>query len=744
MLLVELESYNRQTTGYEFVSVAINGQNFLPSLDGEDGCILNPDACAKFKYYTQTVASIWPPAGPALGTTDVRVSGEFSPGYDGVPTSAQCLYTPPTGAADAQTSVLKALEPLVVECEAPLLPEANNNTAVDQRMGVALNGAYVADDSADYVAIRNVCPANVVGNYQQFGQYRHAVHSVEPTGGPVGGGTTVTIRGEGFTPITTPSLDPPMLSASVRCLWSCTPRDAAFFSQRVCSERGVAAAPLLTRPVSVTNDEIICDTPPRASAGLASLALALNVYDAVGATCDDKLHNGDEAGVDCGGASCAPCAPSCYDGVQNGEETGVDCGGGHATADGYTHCPYCIPACDAPGADGQDCLLPALSRVEPASAPSGHATLLTVHGEGFRKAGELITYTKQVLGRDVEFTHNALPRCTFSSHGNRYETPATVHNSSFITCRAPLGNLVGCYTLLVSLDVCDFHADVLASCPASKQEGLAYSYVPTTQYAGYTSDAYAYEGDFIHSGLQFKFYDHPAPTFAGRALWGASRLVDVVPKAGFDLGARAVVNIGAAVIKVEGGGPLLGGTELTISLADLVKSNAELRRQLRRHTQLRHAVVHGRHARRRRRRLDHETGHDGASPFLALEALDASLAANLSRCAFGDPPYTAPLNLTADTIVCRAPPKAEAGVVPIRVSLNGQQFFETGLDFQYYAHPTLSSIYPAGGVTVGATPVTLYGEGFRRFRPAKRVQRCSWGRAGSGARHDARACSPTQ
>ena len=114
------ESYNRQTTGYEFVSVAINGQNFLPSLDGEDGCILNPDACAKFKYYTQTVASIWPPAGPALGTTDVRVSGEFSPGYDGVPTSAQCLYT-----ADGRRrrADLSALEPLVVECEAPL-PEA--------------------------------------------------------------------------------------------------------------------------------------------------------------------------------------------------------------------------------------------------------------------------------------------------------------------------------------------------------------------------------------------------------------------------------------------------------------------------------------------------------------------------------------------------------------------------------------------------------------------------------------------
>ena len=53
------------------------------------------------------------------------------------------------------------------------------------------------------------------------------------------------------------------------------------------------------------------------------------------------------------------------------------------------------------------------------------------------------------------------------------------------------------------------------------------------------------------------------------------------------------------------------------------------------------------------------------------------------------------------------PPKAEAGVVPIRVSLNGQQFFETGLDFQYYAHPTLSSIYPAGGVTFRVSSVLL-------------------------------------
>ncbi len=43
-------------------------------------------------------------------------------------------------------------------------------------------------------------------------------------------------------------------------------------------------------------------------------------------TCTDGIQNGDETGIDCGGASCAPCV-SCNDGVQNGDETGVDCGG---------------------------------------------------------------------------------------------------------------------------------------------------------------------------------------------------------------------------------------------------------------------------------------------------------------------------------------------------------------------------------------------------------------------------------
>ncbi|WP_299276881.1 T9SS type A sorting domain-containing protein [uncultured Psychroserpens sp.] len=54
-------------------------------------------------------------------------------------------------------------------------------------------------------------------------------------------------------------------------------------------------------------------------------------------TCDDGIQNGDETGVDCGGASCPTCPETCDDGIQNQDETGVDCGG--------ASCPAC-PAAD--------------------------------------------------------------------------------------------------------------------------------------------------------------------------------------------------------------------------------------------------------------------------------------------------------------------------------------------------------------------------------------------------------------
>ncbi len=62
-------------------------------------------------------------------------------------------------------------------------------------------------------------------------------------------------------------------------------------------------------------------------------------------TCNDGIQNGNETGIDCGGTDCPACevASTCDDGIQNGDETGIDCGG--------TDCPACEtePTCSAPG-----------------------------------------------------------------------------------------------------------------------------------------------------------------------------------------------------------------------------------------------------------------------------------------------------------------------------------------------------------------------------------------------------------
>jgi len=49
--------------------------------------------------------------------------------------------------------------------------------------------------------------------------------------------------------------------------------------------------------------------------------------DGVVATCFDGFKNGDETGIDCGGAICVSCNTFCEDGLLNGDEMAIDCGG---------------------------------------------------------------------------------------------------------------------------------------------------------------------------------------------------------------------------------------------------------------------------------------------------------------------------------------------------------------------------------------------------------------------------------
>jgi len=73
-------------------------------------------------------------------------------------------------------------------------------------------------------------------------------------------------------------------------------------------------------------------------------------------TCSDRIQNGNELGVDCGG-DCLNC-PTCIDGIQNGNEEGVDCGGDcsvpcHCVNDIKDGNEYCMDC----GGDCPDCII---------------------------------------------------------------------------------------------------------------------------------------------------------------------------------------------------------------------------------------------------------------------------------------------------------------------------------------------------------------------------------------------------
>ena len=64
-------------------------------------------------------------------------------------------------------------------------------------------------------------------------------------------------------------------------------------------------------------------------------------------TCDDKIKNQGEEGVDCGGP-CPPC-PTCFDGIKNQGEEGIDCGGP------CPPCPSCSDGIKNGDEEGVDC-----------------------------------------------------------------------------------------------------------------------------------------------------------------------------------------------------------------------------------------------------------------------------------------------------------------------------------------------------------------------------------------------------
>ena len=74
-------------------------------------------------------------------------------------------------------------------------------------------------------------------------------------------------------------------------------------------------------------------------------------------------------------------------------------------------------------------------------------------------------------------------------------------------------------------------------------------------------------------------------------------------------------------------------------------------------------------------------------------------------------------------LVCHAPPSSNINeAVPIKLSLNGVDFIDTGATFSYYNPPQVSDIFPKSGSMSGGTEVYLIGENFSNITTAAQTK----------------------
>lgn len=74
-------------------------------------------------------------------------------------------------------------------------------------------------------------------------------------------------------------------------------------------------------------------------------------------------------------------------------------------------------------------------------------------------------------------------------------------------------------------------------------------------------------------------------------------------------------------------------------------------------------------------------------------------------------------------IVCYSPPNDNiAAALPVKVSLNGVDFVDSGFTFSYYTEPVLSGLLPASGPYEGGTQVFLKGNLFSNITDSNVVK----------------------
>jgi len=83
------------------------------------------------------------------------------------------------------------------------------------------------------------------------------------------------------------------------------------------------------------------------------------------------------------------------------------------------------------------------------------------------------------------------------------------------------------------------------------------------------------------------------------------------------------------------------------------------------------------------------------------------------RCRMQVRSATAVARVVSDgQLECTAPAASGEGVRVVEVSMNGQQYSSSGVEYTYRSAVVISSVWPLAGASEGGTPVTLTGRGF--------------------------------
>ena len=78
----------------------------------------------------------------------------------------------------------------------------------------------------------------------------------------------------------------------------------------------------------------------------------------------------------------------------------------------------------------------------------------------------------------------------------------------------------------------------------------------------------------------------------------------------------------------------------------------------------------------------------------------------------------------AGRLECATPMQSGTGPRRVEVSLNGQQFSSSGVEYTYVPSAAVSSVWPLSGLAEGGTPVTVSGSGFSSLSESLGYLRC--------------------